>query len=142
QAYRQRHRVGDCAKALEVYKQFIVLDPTSEQRAVAEGFVTEMQACALREAPPPPPPPPPPPVPTPTRRRPIAHASVETHPVRRIVGLAVAGGGVVLVATGIYFGNKASSLGEEVTTGCSAGCNWANFASKDAEGHRAQDRQW
>ena len=49
QAYRQRRKPGDCAKADAAYKKFLELDATSDQRAVAQGFATEMEKCVADE---------------------------------------------------------------------------------------------
>jgi hypothetical protein len=46
------------------------------------------------------------------------------------------GAGVVLTATGLLFGRRASTLGDEVTNACSVSCDWAEQRSKDVAGRR------
>lgn len=134
---------GRCVEALATYRRFVAIAPGSEQRPLADEFVRElMPRCGATAAP----------------RSAGAVETVETH--RRgdgkaadadgtrpagltIAGLAVAGVGVVSVATGLYFGHRASSLREEVADACpGTGCDWAVLGAKDAEGHRAETRQY
>jgi hypothetical protein len=58
------------------------------------------------------------------------------------VGVTSAGVGVVAVATGLYFGHRASALGDEVTTACRSGCDWATYRAKDADGRSAETKQY
>jgi hypothetical protein len=127
QAYRLS---GACVRALSAYRQYVTLDPTSERRGFAEGFISELEPkCGARSS-----------------RDGALPASQEesTHPRRNLkfVGLAVSGAGAVSVATGLYFGHRATSLGEEVTNGCRSGCDWAVYGGKDAEGRRAETKQY
>jgi tetratricopeptide (TPR) repeat protein len=140
QAYRHRGKPGDCAKALDAYKKFVELQPTSAQRSVAEGFMAEMQTCASAEASTTRPPIGPPPVVV----RPSTSHDTATNPGRtkRIVGVAVAGGGVAIFATGLYFGIRASSLNDEVAKACSMRCDWGLYRAKDAEGKSAERNQY
>jgi len=125
QAYRL---AGDCAHALSSYRQFVAFDPSSERRPLADEFVSELE---------------------PTCGQPSDPREV-TRPVRnqdagrnlKVVGLAIGSVGVVSVATGLYFGHRASLLGEEVTNACRSGCDWAMYRSKDAEGRGAQTKQY
>ena len=124
QAYRL---AGDCEHALEAYRQYVALDPRAEQRQLAEGFIGELE---------------------PRCDQPIKHAEVppvaEAPPVEgmrrgrglRIAGLATGGAGIALVATSLWYGHRASTLGDEVTRACSVSCNWAEQRSKDASGRR------
>jgi tetratricopeptide (TPR) repeat protein len=143
QAYRQRKKAGDCAKAFASYQKFIELDAMSDQRPVAEGFSIEMHTCA-RES-------------TPlivTSVAPVQHASTTTVPqpvlpidtrsgrTKKLAGLAIMGSGAALAATGFYFGRRASSLGNEVTRACRDGCNWEFYGPKDANGRSAQTKQY
>jgi len=145
QAYRQRAKAGDCTKALANYRKFVELDAASEQRPVAEGFMADLRACVAREAPTP--------IAVPVAvavsaipvETPIATPPVnDTRPRRtkQIIGLTLVGGGVALAATGIYFGRRASTLGGEVTSACDGGCDWAIYGPRDAEGKRAQVKQY
>jgi tetratricopeptide (TPR) repeat protein len=140
QAYRRRRGPGDCAKAAAAYKKFLELDATSDQRSLAQGFAAEMDKCVASERPAPPPIVTPPVAPAPVvvpSAEPAPHTSGT-----RIAGLAVAGGGVALLAVGIYYGHRASSLSDELTTTCASGCSWAEQSSKDADGRSAQTKQW
>src|SRR5439155_15233303 len=54
----QAHRLGgDCARARDEYRRYLVEAPGAPNRALVEGFIGEMERCA-----PPPPVEPPPPV--------------------------------------------------------------------------------
>jgi hypothetical protein len=123
QAYRL---AGDCLSALVAYRQYVALDPTSEQRGLAEGFVGELE---------------------PRCGQPVQHAEVpvaEVLPVEgghrgrglKIVGLATGGAGAALFVTGLLFGRRASMLGDEVGQTCAQGCDWGVLKDKDARGRR------
>lgn len=60
----------------------------------------------------------------------------------RIASYATAGGGVVSLLFAAYFGDKASSLGDEVSDACKAGCDWATVSDKDEDGRAAERNQW
>lgn len=137
QAYRLRAHDGDCARAAAAYRKFIAQDPMSPQRSIAEGFASDTEKCAAAEKP----------VTTPAApvQPPIGpreSGSSRLGRTTQIAGIAVAAGGVALVATGLYFGHQASSLGDEVSAACADGCDWAVFGPKDAEGRRAQRKQY
>jgi hypothetical protein len=148
QAYRQRGKPGDCTKAFTSYQKFIELAATSEQRPVAEGFAVELKACAIHEAPAPIAAPIAVPSPTPimalVTAPPLIEPSNGTRSGRteKIAGFTLAGGGVALVATGFYFGHRASSLGNEVTSTCAKGCDWAVYGPKNTDGRSAQTKQY
>ena len=147
QAYRLRAHPGDCTIAVERYRKFIELDPKSPRRATAEGLIRELEPCATAEAqhdklaPAPPAPvviapaPAPAPVMPPLRDR-------DPGAGKRIAAYVAAGGGVALAVTGVYFGAKARSLGDEVTAACAHGCDWSTVAGKDAEGRSDERKQW
>ena len=136
---------GRCAEALATYRRFVAIAPGSDQRRLADEFIRELTAkCDVKAAP---------------RRgatveTPVDHSRSdrkpveddnETHPAGlKIAGLAIVGGGVMSVVTGLYFGHRASSLGEEVSNACAppTGCDWAMYGSKDAEGRRAETKQY
>lgn len=42
-----------------------------------------------------------------------------------------------MLATGLVLGHHARTLGDEVTTACATGCDWATQKNKDAAGRRA-----
>ena len=151
QAYLQRGKPGDCTKALASYQKFIELDAASEQRSVAEGFMAEMRACAVHEASTPIAAPitVPPPTPITAPSTVVAPPVIERHDnetypgrTKKLAGLAITGGGVALVATGFYFGHRASALGGEVKNACWNGCDWAVYGPKDTEGHGDQTKQY
>jgi tetratricopeptide (TPR) repeat protein len=131
---------GKCEDALAMFRRFIKLAPDSEDRPRAREFIRDLKAkCDVAAAPPETPPP----------------GSVATDPSAtettrderpsglEIAGLVVAGVGVVSVATGLYFGHRASSLRDEVSNACpGASCDWSVLSSKDAEGRRAETKQY
>lgn len=120
---------GRCAEALATYRRFVAIAPASEQRPLADDLIRELTVhCDARAN-------------TVDSTR-VADHSGERPAGLKIAGLAVAGAGVVSVATGLYFGHRASSLGEEVTNACRSGCDWAVYGGKDAEGRRAETKQY
>lgn len=140
QAHRLRGQPGDCTKADDRYRQFIALEPKSSQVATATGFLKELHACVAAER----------------TRAPAAPASAPSMPTlsanaseprrpgrtKRIAAAVIAGGSVLVLATGIYFGDQARQIGKEVTAQCASGCVFQDVAAKDAEGRRAATKQW
>jgi hypothetical protein len=63
----------------------------------------------------------------------------ETSPGRtqRIAGLATAGAGVVLIATGMYFGSRASGYADDVAAACKTSCAWDDISDLDSRGQTA-----
>jgi hypothetical protein len=59
-----------------------------------------------------------------------------------VAGLVIGGGGLAMIAGGIFFGNSATSIAREIKTACEAGCEWATLESRDAEGRRAETLQY
>ena len=129
----QAHRLANhCAEAVEAYKRFLSLDPTSAERPSAEQFLKELEPCPVTE-----------PV------KPIEKPKlVETYNIvdrgggKRTTGLIVGGTGVALFATGVFFGSRATSLANEVKDACAMGCEWATVEDKDASGRQAQTLQY
>jgi len=118
QAYRL---AGDCERALTNYRRFIAADPTSERRAIADELVSELeQKCG-----------------TPAPNSPVAKTVERKATSRlRIAGLATSGAGGALTITGLLYGWRAASLGEEVSSACSVSCDWATWKDKDTRGRR------
>lgn len=122
QAYRLS---GDCEHALASYKRFTEalateIEPTSDQRAIADDFIHELQPkCGA-----------------PTRPPSGDHSSATPARTLKVAGFATGGAGVALVATGLLFGRRASSLGDEVTSDCAVSCDWATEKSKQSDGQR------
>ena len=141
QAYRLRAHPGNCTIAVERYRKFIELDPKSPRRATAESLVRELEPCAAKEV-----------APkdiAPAAVAPVVVAPLPTTPLRddpgstkRVAAYVVGGSGIALALTGVYFGAKARSLGDEVTTACAHGCDWSTVAGKDADGRSAERKQW
>jgi tetratricopeptide (TPR) repeat protein len=138
QAYRLRGQKGDCASAATAYRKFIAQDPMSSRRPIAERFAADSEKCAAAENPvsvtataPEVPP-----------NDPGTAGSPASGRGKRIAGLALVGGGALLVATGFYVGHTATALGDEVTSACTGGCDWAVYGPKDADGRRAQRNQY
>jgi len=116
QAFR---RGGDCIRALATYERFVEIDPKSEQRRLADDFVRELEPkCAARTS------------------SSDEHPSTRRGRTLRISGLAIGGGGVVIAVTGLLFGRRASTLGDEVSRACSQTCDWGAQKDKDARGRR------
>jgi tetratricopeptide (TPR) repeat protein len=146
----QAHRLrGDCTKAVESYKKFIELDPSSSQRPAAEGLIKELEPC--KDAPAvverhdvTPPRPPPPRVIEPPKHdgAVVDHVEVDRGHGMRVAGVIVGIAGLGVISTGVVFGNRASSLATEVHDACSMGCAWADVQSKDADGRSAALTQW
>ncbi|HWU86221.1 MAG TPA: hypothetical protein VN253_03055 [Kofleriaceae bacterium] len=134
QAYRLRGAAGDCARAVESYQRFIEHEPSAEQRATAETWLRELRTCAKTSPE------------DPARGSPEAGPAGATSAGRgagkRRAGVIVAGGGVVVALVGVYFGNRARQLGDEVSQACAGGCLWSSVAAKDAEGRSAERTQW
>jgi hypothetical protein len=144
QAQRLRGKPGDCTKATANYKKFIALMPKSSERPTAEGFIAELSPCVEQEAKPVV-------VPPPQAVTPATVVPPQPQPVvvresggkgKRFAGYAVGGAGVILVATGVYFGTKARRLGDEVSEECADGCDWNLVKDKDAEGKSAETTQY
>jgi hypothetical protein len=73
---------------------------------------------------------------------PVEDANLHAGRTKKIVGGALVGGGVALVATGVYFGHRASSLSGEITRACFDGCDWAIYGPKHAAGQSAERLQY
>ena len=117
----QAHRLdGDCVHALSSYKRFVEVDPKSEQRALADDIIRELEpTCGA-----------------PTRAPSVARPSTKPGRTLKGAGLVTGGAGTVLVMTGLLFGRRGSTLGDEVSRTCSQGCDWGEQRSKDAAGRR------
>lgn len=112
---------GDCAHALSAYRQYISLDPASEQRGLAAEFIAELEPkCgASRQQ---------------VDQRPLPRERSGSR--LKVAGLVVGGSGVAIVATGLFFGRRASSLGDDVARDCAVLCEWGEQKSSDARGRR------
>lgn len=133
QAYRLRAHPGDCVQARTQYQSFIQVAEPSQQRSLAEQYVAELASCANS--------------PAGVAPAPSDDASTNEHSIRnrQIAVVAIGGSGAVLLATGIYFGHRASTLGDEVTSACasvSSPCDWSVQSGKDAAGHRDATLGW
>jgi tetratricopeptide (TPR) repeat protein len=120
QAYRL---TGDCARAVEFYRQYKQEFPTAPNIAKVDKFIVDLEACAKEHAPvepqpptPPPPQPPPPAVVQPTVA-PTPASDVDHGQRRRVTAFAVGGAGVLAVVTGFYFGHLASADADQVKHG-------------------------
>jgi len=146
----QAHRLrGECTKAVEQYRKFIELDPSSSQRVTAEALIKELEPC--KDAPPPvvlhhdvTPPPPPPKVIAPPRSvdGDRDHVDVDRGHGKRVASVIVGIGGVAAIGAGVFFGNRAQSLASEVNSACAAGCAWKDVEGKDSDGRTALTLQW
>ena len=140
QAYRLK---GDCVQALRTYRNYLRLRPDAENRPIAEQHIATVEACAeskggeRRTGSAPGGPPPGAAIP----------ATGPDHGDRggrtlKIAGIATAGGGVLSLAVGLYFGRKAASAADDVEAACASGCAWSDVMDRDAEGRSAEKLQW
>lgn len=117
---------GDCAKALSTYKRFVAdetTDPTSEQHALAEDFVRELEpTCGERLSP----------HALPANARP--HEDRRSGRTLKVTGFVTGSAGAAAIVTGLLFGRRARTLGEEVTRACAVSCDWSVQKAKDAAG--------
>jgi hypothetical protein len=135
QAYRLR---GDCANAVASYKKFVALDPTSSERADAEGFIKDLEPCPVVAQKPA------------VDARPINGAPAgniggpSEHPGRtkKYVAIGVGIAGLALVATGAIYGRKASSIADDIKADCADGCLWDDIRDQDADGRSAERNQY
>jgi tetratricopeptide (TPR) repeat protein len=144
QAYRLKN---DCEQALQVYKNYLRVDPNSPFRAKVESRITEMETCVKDPS-----------------RKPVGTEAIqkdqgggsvsegkghETRPRPDIVppgggggpgageasrggsskktfGLITAGVGLAAIGTGVYFSLQASDKADQVAASCptSAPCDW------------------
>jgi tetratricopeptide (TPR) repeat protein len=133
QAYRL---AGRCADALGAYRKFVELDLKSTKRELAQGFIAELTPkCGNK-----------PKTKPKVEVKPVAPVVISTTKSRgrtkRIAGISIAGGGVLLIGLGAYYGHRADVLGDEVSRECQDGCVWATVSSRDAEGKRDEKMQW
>ncbi len=121
QAYRL---AGDCPRALSTYQQYVTLDPASEQRSLADGFIAELSAqCGRRTE-------------AVKRVEQPSDTRSRTGGDTRIAGLVTGGVGVAVLATGLVFGRRAVALGDEVTRDCATACDWSVEKTKERDGKR------
>lgn len=119
----QAHRLAnECEPALAGYRQFVAIDPTSEQRALAEQLVNELEGkCGAASQPlivePP-------------------SASPGAGERLKIVGIATGSAGAVSIVAGIALGHHGQTLGQEVTRACSVSCDWTAHRATDSAGRR------
>lgn len=129
---------GDCPRALKEYKRFVAADPLAQEHALAMKLSQEMEdKCGA---------------PTPaTGHQPSTPDEITrsafaptTHEDRqgrtgsalKISGLLLGGVSVLTIATGLYLGHNAQSIGDEVTAACRVSCDWAAWKDSDAKGQR------
>ena len=126
----QAHRLrGACGDAVANYRKFIELDPASSERSDAESWIHDLEPCPVV-------------APKPKPKPVVVPPGESRGRTKQIIGLVVAGAGVAAVATGMYFGNRATTLADEVKAACATGCAFADVRSKDAEGRTAENRQY
>ena len=144
QAYRLKN---DCEQALQVYKNYLRVDPNSPFRAKVESRITEMETCVKDPS-----------------RKPVGTEAIQkdqngggageakgdvTRPrpdvlppgggggagagestrggsTKKLIGLVTAGVGVAAIGTGVYFSLQAGDKADQVAAACptSAPCDW------------------
>ena len=159
QAYREK---GDLPKAVLFFENYLKESPNAANRADVEARVAELKKLiedqkAAAQRPPNgpvdpigtqparPPEPVVDPVVEPTATRPTPLPEPAAPPPRtgagrgmRIAGIATAGTGLALTATGIVFGMKARTAQDDVETAVKSGAVWTDeLDDKDASGRRA-----
>jgi len=139
----QANRLANhCTRAVEAYRKFLAAAPDAADAPTARDLVRELEPCPDTPKPPPKPPPP-----KPHQVEPRVPVDQQPHVVdhgrgKRVAGVVTLGAGAALLATGIYFGNHATSLANEVEAACTGGCEWATVEDKDAAGRRAAKLQY
>ena len=159
QAYRLKN---DCEQALQVYKNYLRVDPNSPFRAKVETRIAEMETCVKDPS-----------------RKPVGTEAIqkdqnggaaggdkshETRPrpdvippgggggpgageatrggsTKKLIGLITAGVGVAAIGTGVYFSLQASDKADQVAAACptSAPCDWNDeLAGLQSDGQDAQ----
>jgi tetratricopeptide (TPR) repeat protein len=141
----QAHRLaGRCIDALREYRAFVKLD--SSDHSVAEQFIEDLETkcddtvpakAPEVDAPLPPP-----------KTRPKAQeVVVEEQPkaqggTKKMIGLVLVGAGAATFLTGTYFGHRADTIADEVSSVCQTGCNWQTVEDRDSAGKSAETKQW
>ena len=112
QSYRLK---GDCVEALGFYRNYKRNFPTAPNLEVVDKFIVELEPCAKERAAK---------QPEPTQGQPDEGMALRQPPEpvyedrgksKRLAGLAVGGGGVLLVGTGFVFGAIAKRKADKVT---------------------------
>jgi hypothetical protein len=142
-----RRLAGNCAEALATYRRFLAADPAADQQHdLARELTRELEAQCGEHG-----------------EKHVEHVErveyadrprIDSKPASgdlghdphdhgdnpgstlRIAGLMTGGVSLATIATGLYFGHRAQTLANEVTTACSAECDWAVWRAKDAAGRR------
>ncbi len=134
QAYRM---MGNCGEALRYYESDVRLEPNAPYRHEADRHIEAMRECVANQQRTTP-------MVAPTitsqpERPPIVDPS-EAHPgrLKRVTGLAIAGVGLALVGTGVYFSVQAHTKSDQCTS--SDPCLARDVPALDAEGDRAERR--
>jgi tetratricopeptide (TPR) repeat protein len=140
----QAHRLrGDCQEAVDAYKRFVELDPSSPQRASAQSFVRDLEPCpsmaAVEPAPAPPPAPTAAPIPAPPSRR---VAPAHGNRGERVLGIVLVGAGAIATGIGAYYGSESQTLENQVRQACTPSCPWDSVRSKDQQGHSDAQLQY
>jgi tetratricopeptide (TPR) repeat protein len=137
----QAHRLANhCEKAVDAYKRFLALDPQSDERPSAEQFLKELEPCKKAT---------PKPIDyNPAKPDGVLPSALGSYRIedrgggKRTFGLITGGAGIALFATGLYFGNRATSIANEVEEACAMGCEWSTLEDKDASGRSAATLQY
>ncbi len=124
QSYR---RLDDCNHALAFYRDYLQQRPDADNHELVEHFIEQMTECATPE--------PAPAVPEPVAR-PLARPSPPPLSARtlRLAGITSAALGIVLLGTGIYFSEQASTEASQLETACARGCSGASVSGIDRAG--------
>ncbi len=156
QAYRLK---GDCEQALQVYKNFLRVDPGSQFRAKVESRIAEMETCVKDPS-----------------RKPVGKEAIqkdqsgggeagkpvdESRPrpdtlppaaspasegargggTKKLIGLVLGGVGVAALGTGVYFSLQATDKADQVASKCPVEnpCDWnADLEALQSDGEAAQ----
>jgi hypothetical protein len=126
QAERQ---AGDCPSALANYRRYVGADadPTSDQHKIANDWVRDLETLCS----------PPPPMGVQPKLAPeLTGHKDRALPGRtlKISGIAISGGGIAILATGLFYGHRAQTIADQVTNACHTSCDWAAWQDKDAGG--------
>jgi len=132
----QAHRLGgQCVPARDSYQLFLEREPTSEHRVEIEGWIAEQQRCALAL-----------PEPEPLITIPPPAPPLRQGRSQRLVGLSIAGLGLVGVGIGCWGVTRIGAAEDDLAALYAAG-GWgpaqtAAAAELESQGRRGQTMTW
>jgi tetratricopeptide (TPR) repeat protein len=127
QAYRL---AGDCPQAASFYRRFLSTGPEPEARRVTEQHLAVVESCVRRGG----------------SGGPALALRAHDDPAvdepgagKRHLGMAIAGGGGLLLVAGVYFALDARSASDQVANAYAHGASWKMIADLDQRGQRSSE---